>query len=65
MRIGGFGGTSGLVRYLQDNAINLVIDATHPFAAQISGNAANAARLCDIPHLILERLMPRSWLRGN
>ncbi|MGL5804408.1 MAG: cobalt-precorrin-6A reductase [Xenococcaceae cyanobacterium] len=59
-RIGGFGGTSGLVAYLQNNAIDLLIDATHPYAAQISFNAATAAQLCGIPHLILVRPAWRS-----
>jgi precorrin-6A/cobalt-precorrin-6A reductase len=54
-RIGGFGGTEGLVAYLQDNAIDLLIDATHPYAAQISFNGATAAKICDIPHLMLIR----------
>jgi precorrin-6A/cobalt-precorrin-6A reductase len=54
-RIGGFGGTSGLVTYLQDNAIALLIDATHPYAAQISFNAVEAAKICGIPHLMLAR----------
>lgn len=54
-RIGGFGGTSGLVAYLQDKAIALLIDATHPYAAQISGNAVEAAKISGIPHLMLIR----------
>jgi precorrin-6A/cobalt-precorrin-6A reductase len=54
-RIGGFGGASGLVNYLQDNAIALLIDATHPYAAQISLNAVEAAKISGIPHLMLVR----------
>lgn len=54
-RIGGFGGTEGLVAYLQDQAIALLIDATHPFAAQVSFNGATAAKICGIPHLMLIR----------
>jgi precorrin-6A/cobalt-precorrin-6A reductase len=54
-RIGGFGGIEGLVNYLKDNAIALLIDATHPYAAQISSNAATAAQICNIPHLMLVR----------
>lgn len=54
-RIGGFGGTEGLVAYLQDKAIALLIDATHPYAAQISFNGATAAKICGIPHLMLIR----------
>ena len=46
VRIGGFGGVDGLRAYLQDNAITAVVDATHPFAATIT---ANAARACARP----------------
>jgi precorrin-6A/cobalt-precorrin-6A reductase len=55
VRIGGFGGEAGLVAYLQAEQIDLLIDATHPFAAQISGNAAGAARKVGIPWLMLIR----------
>jgi precorrin-6A/cobalt-precorrin-6A reductase len=55
VRIGGFGGRSGLIQYLQDRHINVLIDATHPFAAQISWNAAEAAIVTNIPHLMLIR----------
>lgn len=49
VRVGGFGGTDGLAAFLRESGIELLIDATHPFAAQISRNAALAARLADIP----------------
>lgn len=55
VRIGGFGGESGLIEYLQGQKIDLVIDATHPFAAQISFNAAAATAKCGLPHLMLVR----------
>ena len=48
-RIGGFGGVEGLAAYLRDEAIDVLVDATHPFAAQISRNAAEAARLTGTP----------------
>ncbi|SKB13529.1 Precorrin-6A reductase [Planktothrix sp. PCC 11201] len=54
-RIGGFGGIAGLANYLRQEHIDLVIDATHPFAAQISFNAAQAASECGIPRLMLIR----------
>lgn len=54
-RRGGFGGVAGLVAYLRAEAIDLVIDATHPFAAQMSHQAAQAAADCGLPHLILAR----------
>jgi precorrin-6A/cobalt-precorrin-6A reductase len=54
-RVGGFGGVVGLVNYLQTEQIDLLIDATHPFAAQISLHAAAAAATLKMPHLILVR----------
>ncbi len=42
VRVGGFGGSEGLAAYLEREAIGLVIDATHPFAATMAGNAAAA-----------------------
>jgi precorrin-6A/cobalt-precorrin-6A reductase len=54
-RIGGFGGVNGLIDYLRSQQINFIIDATHPFAAQISFNAAQAADECGIPRLMLVR----------
>jgi precorrin-6A/cobalt-precorrin-6A reductase len=67
IRVGGFGGEAGLVEYLRSNSIDLLIDATHPFAAQISGNAAKAATTVGIPLLMLvrpawERLPLDSWI---
>jgi precorrin-6A/cobalt-precorrin-6A reductase len=55
VRIGGFGGDAGLVDYMRAQRIDLLIDATHPFAAHISFNAANAAHICGLPHLLLMR----------
>jgi precorrin-6A/cobalt-precorrin-6A reductase len=55
VRVGGFGGEQGLIDYLRDQGIDLVIDATHPFARQISENASGAALACGIPFLVLER----------
>jgi precorrin-6A/cobalt-precorrin-6A reductase len=54
-RIGGFGGEQGLIDYLRSHQIDLVIDATHPFAQQISWNGARAAAICGLPWLRLER----------
>jgi len=51
MRVGGFGGVSGLVSYLRSENIDAVIDATHPFAAQMSHNAA--ASLMSGSHVFL------------
>ncbi|QKL04015.1 cobalt-precorrin-6A reductase [Pseudomonas sp. NY5710] len=55
VRVGGFGGAEGLARYLRESGITLLIDATHPYAAQISGNAAQAARSAGIPCWALRR----------
>jgi precorrin-6A/cobalt-precorrin-6A reductase len=55
VRRGGFGGVEGLAEYLQDEEITTLIDATHPFAAQISAHAVEAAGLANIPLLRLDR----------
>ncbi len=55
VRMGGFGGQAGLVDYLRKMQIDLLIDATHPFAAQISWNAATAASAVGLPYLLLLR----------
>ncbi|MBY5931785.1 cobalt-precorrin-6A reductase [Tateyamaria omphalii] len=54
-RIGGFGGVSGLIEYLHAQKITHVIDATHPFAAQMSRNAVAACAQADVPLLALTR----------
>ena len=55
VRVGGYGGAEGLARYLREAGITLLIDATHPYAAQISRNAATAARAVGIPCWALRR----------
>ncbi len=55
VRIGGFGGADGLRAFIESDRIDLVADAAHPFAAQISGNAAAAAAAAGIPCVRLER----------
>ncbi len=55
VRIGGFGGVDGLRRWLRDERIDAVVDATHPFAATMT---AHAVEVCDelrVPHLVLAR----------
>ncbi|GAB0115504.1 precorrin-6A reductase [Acidisoma sp. C75] len=54
-RIGGFGGAEGLATYLRAERIAAMVDATHPFALQISANAARAAGACGIRRLVLQR----------
>ncbi len=54
-RVGGFGGAQGLARYLTDHAISHVVDATHPFAAQMSANAVAACTGTNVPLIALTR----------
>lgn len=54
-RVGGFGGVDGLMHYLQEHRISHVIDATHPFAAQMSRHAIAACGALGIPLLSMER----------
>jgi len=49
VRTGGFGGIEGLARYLREAGVTRLIDATHPFARQISANAVEAAAIADVP----------------
>ena len=55
VRVGGFGGADGLAAHLQRENVDLLIDATHPYAARISANAAGAARQSGVPILALRR----------
>jgi precorrin-6A/cobalt-precorrin-6A reductase len=48
-RIGGFGGPDGLAAWLRQEAIKAVVDATHPYADQISSNAVTACQRLAIP----------------
>ena len=54
-RIGGFGGVSGLVDYIRRERITHVIDATHPFAAEMSRHAIEACTETCTPLIALER----------
>lgn len=60
VRSGGFGGVAGLADYLTAERIGALIDATHPYAAVISGNAAQAARSANVPLLAFRR---PAWAR--
>ena len=55
VRVGGFGGAAGLEAYLAATGIDLLVDATHPFAAVISQAAAEACTARQIPRLMLVR----------
>lgn len=55
-RVGGFGGAEGLARFIAAENIGMLIDATHPYAAQISANAHQAAQMTGVPFLALRRV---------
>lgn len=60
VRIGGFGGAEGLADYLKANAIDALVDATHPYAVRITQNAVTACAAAGIPRLRLDR---PAWTR--
>lgn len=62
VRIGGFGGADGIRRWLRDDGADAVVDATHPFAATITANAASACRESGVPHVVLAR---PAWPLGD
>lgn len=55
VRIGGFGGVDGLVDYLRRERVDVVVDATHPFAATITRNAVEATATVGVPLVVLRR----------
>ncbi|MEU9187316.1 cobalt-precorrin-6A reductase [Streptomyces sp. NPDC048484] len=55
VRVGGFGGTDGLTAWLCEHTVDVLIDATHPFAGTISFHAASAAAAAHVPLLALRR----------
>jgi precorrin-6A/cobalt-precorrin-6A reductase len=57
-RVGGFGGAEGLARYIEEQAIDAVIDATHPYAPRISANAVAACRRAGVA---LASLIRPAW----
>ncbi|CAD5254168.1 MULTISPECIES: cobalt-precorrin-6A reductase [Halomonadaceae] len=54
-RIGGFGGVSGLAAFVAQERITHIVDATHPFAAQMSSNVLAAAAQCGVKAVALTR----------
>ena len=54
-RVGGFGGAPAMAEYLRATGTTLVVDATHPYAAAISHNAAEACAAAAVPRLMLVR----------
>ncbi|TDD60563.1 cobalt-precorrin-6A reductase [Kribbella antibiotica] len=55
VRVGGFGGASGLAQWLTENQVDAVVDATHPFAATMTEHAVAATRAVGVPLLVLRR----------
>jgi precorrin-6A/cobalt-precorrin-6A reductase len=55
VRVGGFGGAQGLADFIGEEKITHVIDATHPFAAEMSRNAVEACAIASVPLIALER----------
>ncbi len=64
VRIGGFGGIDGLAAWLEANGIDLLIDATHPFAEQISRHAVAASIKAGV-RLIALRRPPWARVEGD
>ena len=62
VRVGGYGGAEGLAQFVRNEGIGLIVDATHPYAAQISQNAATAAKLTGVPCWALRR---PAWQAGS
>lgn len=63
-RTGGFGGINGLKDYLAASGTEAIVDATHPFAAQMSRHAAAACAASGIPRAVLTRA-PWTWTDGD
>lgn len=61
VRVGGYGGAEGLAAFIREQGIDMLLDATHPYAAQISRNAAQAAQLTGVPCWALRR---PAWQAG-
>jgi precorrin-6A/cobalt-precorrin-6A reductase len=61
VRVGGFGGVEGLETWMQAAGVTHLVDATHPFAAQMSANAVAAAALGHVPLVALTR---PAWVAG-
>ncbi|RAV16138.1 cobalt-precorrin-6A reductase [Mycolicibacterium sp. GF69] len=62
VRIGGFGGVEGLRRWLLEERVDAVVDATHPYAATMTAHAAVVCAELQLPHLVLAR---PAWPAGD
>ncbi len=61
VRLGGFGGAEGLADWLCAHGVDVLVDATHPFAEDISRNAVRAAAEAKIPLVAVRR---PAWVQG-
>ncbi|WP_344191268.1 cobalt-precorrin-6A reductase [Kribbella karoonensis] len=62
IRVGGFGGVDGLIAWLQAHPVDVVVDATHPFATRMTANAAAATTHLGLRFLVLHR---PGWTSGD
>ncbi|MGV0849993.1 cobalt-precorrin-6A reductase [Mycolicibacterium phlei] len=62
VRIGGFGGVDGFRRWLRENPVDAVVDATHPFASTMTATAARVCAELGVAHLVLAR---PAWPHGD
>lgn len=60
VRVGGFGGADALADWIREAAVDAVVDATHPFAAQIAANARTACDAANVPRI---KLVRPAWTR--
>jgi precorrin-6A/cobalt-precorrin-6A reductase len=61
VRVGGFGGVPGLAAWVTENAVTVMVDATHPFAATMSAHALAAC--AEVPAPLL-RVVRAPWAAG-
>ena len=57
-RVGGFGGVDGLIDYISKQNVDIIYDATHPYAINISKNAVHAAQQAGIEY---EKISRQPW----
>jgi len=62
MRVGGFGGRGGFIAYVKEAGITAVLDATHPFADQITARTADICAELGLPYLYHLRA---PWVAGT
>jgi len=55
VRIGGFGGATGLAAWIGEREVSAVVDATHPFASTMTAHAVEACAAAGAPLVVLRR----------